>query len=125
VPAAARRCASSGCRRPQASTHRVRLAQPAQRVAHYYYYALGHFAKFVRPGAWRVASTELAGIQSVAFQNPDCSIVVVVYNANATEQPVNVVRAGLHFMYTVPSRSLMTFLWATHETCVAPPNDPA
>ena len=89
------------------------------------YYALGHFSKFVRPGAWRVSSTELAGIQSVAFQNPDCSIVVVVYNADPISQPINVVRAKRHFMYTVPGQSLMTFTWATGETCAAPPNDPA
>jgi len=43
------------------------------------YWTNGHYAKFVKPGAVRVASTEQVGdITTVAYQNTDGSTVVVV-----------------------------------------------
>lgn len=46
------------------------------------YYCLGHFSKFIRPGAVRVKSlvTGAADFKQVAFQNPDGRIAVSIYN---------------------------------------------
>jgi glucosylceramidase len=45
------------------------------------YYYIGHFSKFIKPGAKRIgASTNRTQLQTTAFANPDGSIVVVVMN---------------------------------------------
>ena len=52
------------------------------------YYTLGHLARFVRPGAVRIASTSFGTtgwngqIMDVAFRNPDGSTALVVHNEN-------------------------------------------
>jgi len=50
------------------------------------YYYIGHFARFVRPGAQRIlCSTTRDALEATAFVNPDGSVAVVVLNR--TEQP--------------------------------------
>jgi glucosylceramidase len=52
------------------------------------YYYIGHFSKFVRPGAHRIAvSANRAALQSTAFVNKDGGIVVIVMNT--TDQPMS------------------------------------
>lgn len=52
------------------------------------YYYIGHFSKFVRPGARRIAvSTNRAQLQTTAFVNKDGAIVVIVMNT--TDQPLS------------------------------------
>jgi glucosylceramidase len=51
------------------------------------YYYIGHFSKFVKPGARRIAaSTNRTSLQSTAFVNKDGGIVVIVMNT--TDQPI-------------------------------------
>ncbi|HXB95805.1 MAG TPA: glycoside hydrolase family 30 beta sandwich domain-containing protein, partial [Puia sp.] len=51
------------------------------------YYYIGHFSKFVRPGARRIAvSSNRVALQTTAFVNKDGSIVVIVMNT--TDQPM-------------------------------------
>lgn len=51
------------------------------------YYYIGHFSKFVRPGAKRIAvSTNRPILQSTGFLNKDGSVVVIVMNS--TDQPM-------------------------------------
>jgi glucosylceramidase len=51
------------------------------------YYYLGHFSKYVKPGAKRIAvSTNRPALQSTGFLNPDGSMVVIVMNT--TDQPL-------------------------------------
>jgi glucosylceramidase len=52
------------------------------------FYYIGHFSKFVRPGARRIAvSANRAALQTTAFVNKDGSIVVIVMNT--TDQPMS------------------------------------
>jgi len=52
------------------------------------YYYIGHFSKFIRPGAKRiVSSASRSQLLTTAFKNPDGSVAVVVMNQ--TNQPVN------------------------------------
>ena len=45
------------------------------------YYYIGHFSKFVRPGAKRIASSpSRSQLLSTAFVNPDGKVSVVVMN---------------------------------------------
>ena len=52
------------------------------------YYYIGHFSKFIRPGARRiVASANRDALQTTAFRNPDGSVAVVVLNT--TDKPLD------------------------------------
>jgi glucosylceramidase len=52
------------------------------------FYYIGHFSKFIRPGAQRVVSSAtIDTIQTTAFRNPDGSLAVVVLNTTDKEQP--------------------------------------
>jgi glucosylceramidase len=52
------------------------------------YYYIGHFSKFIRPGAKRIISNSTSnGIITTAFQNTNGSIVIVVMNV--TDNPID------------------------------------
>ena len=52
------------------------------------YYYIGHFSKFIQPGAKRICTTtSRSTIESTSFQNPDGKIVTVVMNK--TEAPID------------------------------------
>ena len=63
-------------------------AKTGEGTLHYMnsYYYIGHFSKFIRPGAKRIAcSSSREQLLSTAFQNPDGTMVVIVMNEDATE----------------------------------------
>jgi glucosylceramidase len=75
------------------------------------YAALGHFARFVQPGAQRVlcAATREA-LDCTAFVNPDASVATVVLNRGDAAQHF-VLRVGGHaFAAHLPGHALATFL---------------
>ena len=56
------------------------------------YYYIGHFSKFIRPGAKRITSNSTSnGLITTAFQNTDGSIIIVVMNItdNAFDYSIN------------------------------------
>ncbi|HLV86903.1 MAG TPA: glycoside hydrolase family 30 beta sandwich domain-containing protein [Candidatus Sulfotelmatobacter sp.] len=77
------------------------------------YYVLAHLSKFVVPGAVRIDSNPSTGggIEDVAFQNPDGSIVLFVLNAGSGSQPFAVNWNAMYFNYTLPAQSVATFMW--------------
>ena len=77
------------------------------------YYALAHASAFVRPGAYRIASTSgLAGLSSVAFRNSDDqSIVVLVLNGNPQANTFSLQWSQKTLQYTLPPSSVATFIW--------------
>ena len=77
------------------------------------YFALGHASKFVRPDARRIASsTDVNGLQSVAFQNPgDGSQVLVVLNTRSSSRSFAVHENTTWFRYKLPPNSVVTFAW--------------
>ena len=81
------------------------------------YYTIGHLARFVRPGATRIASTSFGTtgwngqIMDVAFRNPDGSTALVVHNENDDPRTVAVAVEGRQFEYTLPGGALATFTW--------------
>ena len=77
------------------------------------YYVLGHFSRFVRPGAERVGSSLAQdGVESVAFQNADDgTIALIASNANAEPRMITVRQAGRSFNYQMPPQSAATFVW--------------
>jgi glucosylceramidase len=81
------------------------------------YYTLGHLARFVRPGAVRIASTSFGTtgwngqVMDVAFRNPDGSTVLVAHNENDNPSTFAVREGDQAFTYTLPGGALATFVW--------------
>jgi glucosylceramidase len=81
------------------------------------YYTLGHLARFVRPGAYRIASTSFGTtgwngqIMDAAFRNPDGSTALVVHNENDDPRTFAVAEGDWSFDYTLPGGALATFTW--------------
>ena len=81
------------------------------------YYTLGHLARFVKPGAVRIASTSFGTtgwngqVMDVAFRNPDGSTVLVAHNENDNPSTFGVREGGQAFTYTLPGGALATFTW--------------
>ena len=70
-------------------------------------------AKFVRPGAGRIASpTYGAGnIQTVAFRNPDGSRALALFNGSAAGRKVQIVEGNAGLTYAVPAGAVATLIW--------------
>jgi hypothetical protein len=76
------------------------------------YYVLGHLAKFVPPGAYRIASdANTNALENVAFVNPDGSKVLVVLNPGQDSTTFDVRWNGQYFSYSLPAQSVATFKW--------------
>jgi len=76
------------------------------------YYALAHASRFVRSGAHRIGSTTgVAGLESVAFRNPDSSKVLIVVNTAVVERRFAMRWAGKTLMYTLPAGAVATLRW--------------
>lgn len=77
------------------------------------YYAFAHFSRFVLPGDVRVGSSETdKDLNNVAFLNPsDGSVVLVVINSHVDARGISVTQGQLGFQYTMPPRSVATFVW--------------
>ena len=57
---------------------------------HPYYYIVGQFSKFIRPGAVQVGHSSYSPLlETTAFKNPDGTIAIVVYNRSDDELPYN------------------------------------
>jgi glucosylceramidase len=83
------------------------------------FHTLGHLARFVKPGARRIASTSFGTtgwngqIMDAAFRNPDGSTALVVHNENDDPRAFAVAQGGRSFEYTLPGGALATFTWDT------------
>ncbi|MBK8882404.1 MAG: hypothetical protein IPN67_08480 [Bacteroidales bacterium] len=75
------------------------------------YYYLGHFSKFIKPGAYRVNSA--GGSQQLnfaGFQNPDGSIVLNIIN-NGDETDCKIVWKGRMAVQKLKKHSITTLKW--------------
>jgi glucosylceramidase len=80
------------------------------------FYSIAQASKFVMPGAIRIySSTQPGVVDTVAFQNPDNTQVLLSANATSQSQTVRVVLNGQHFSYAIPAKSLATFVWGANQ----------
>lgn len=78
------------------------------------YYALAHFAKFVRPGALRIHTNpdpSISNVDFVVFRNTDGSKAMVIANYNIVSKTFAIVQANKAMNYTLPARSTITVVW--------------
>ncbi len=75
------------------------------------YYYIGHFSKFIQPGAKRIScSSNRDKLQSTAFLNPDGQLVVVVLNLSDEKLPFHLSIADKAAPVTSLPHSIMTIL---------------
>ena len=80
----------------------------------YEYYMLGHFSKYVKPGAVVIQSNDPGDtFENIAFQNPDGSKVLILYSTLDTTdvQDIEVKVGNKKFKASLPRRALLTLLW--------------
>jgi glucosylceramidase len=90
------------------------VLDPASRTVEYRfeYYMYGHFSKFIRPGAVRIAASEPGtGISTTAFQHDDGAVALVVANERETDVRLTIACAGKHALVDLPARSVATLRW--------------
>jgi glucosylceramidase len=76
------------------------------------YYALGHFSRFVRPGAVRIGSDGgPSGLEQVAFRNTDGTHVLVVSNQGTAAAAFSVVTGVQTFSYQLAGGGAVTLRW--------------
>ena len=75
------------------------------------YTYLGHFSKYLLPGAKRIAFTQYTSqLEVTAFLNPDGVIVAVIMNQTVLDLPVDFRLNGEMSVIESPSESIMTVL---------------
>ncbi len=75
------------------------------------YYYLGHFSKFIRPGAKRIVSSpSRSALISTAFINPDGKVAVIVMNKSEKEVPYFLWIDGKAAETKSPPRSIQTLV---------------
>ncbi|THF72572.1 glycoside hydrolase family 30 protein [Cohnella fermenti] len=76
------------------------------------YYYIGHFSKYIRPGAVRVGwSKYTEKLQTTAFRNPDGTLAVVVLNKTDKELPYTLRSRGEIAGLSIPAHSIQTVLF--------------
>jgi glucosylceramidase len=90
------------------------------------YYELGQVSKFVAPGAVRIASNHFvryrypprqvvtAGLDDVAFRNPNGSEVLVAYDNSAAPASFAIKSHGRFVSYRLAPGATATFIWQVH-----------
>ncbi len=81
------------------------------------YYVLGHLAKYVQTGAYRIQSNSYGSgnLEDVAFKNPDGSVAVLVFNGGSSPFQFNLNWKGQTASYTLPAGAVATMYWAAHS----------
>ncbi len=75
------------------------------------YYYIGHFSKYVKRGAHRIATTKYSdSIQTCAFENPDGSLVAVVANISDDELPAVIRHNNVCTKTMMSAHSIATML---------------
>jgi glucosylceramidase len=88
------------------------------------YYYLGHFSRFIKPGAKRVlCAASRKDLESTSFVNPDGSVAVVVMNRTETTIRFLLRLDGADMATELPPRSIATYL--SDRQTLAQPTTPA
>lgn len=76
------------------------------------YYTMAHFSKFIRPGAVRIGYECLdKDIMITAAQNPDKSIVLIVFNPSESEKAYHVSLDEKELNSTIHAKSIQTIVF--------------
>ncbi|MFT5250398.1 MAG: glucosylceramidase [bacterium] len=76
------------------------------------YYYIGHFSKFIKPGALRVSTTtSRSAIESTSFKNKDGKIVTVVMNKTDTKIEYKLTIGSSETVLEIAPRAMQTLIY--------------
>ncbi len=76
------------------------------------YYYIGHFSKFIEPGAKRVSTTvSRSTLESTSFQNPDGQIVTVIMNRTDETIPFKLITGELETSLEIAPHAMHTMVY--------------
>jgi len=76
------------------------------------YYYIGHFSKFIKPGAHRISTTtSRSHLLATSFINPDGSVATIVMNQGDTEISYNFMVGADEVELVSPARSMQTLVY--------------
>lgn len=76
------------------------------------YYYIGHFSKFIKPGAKRIAAAaSRSQLLTTAFENPDGQIIAIVMNQSDKEVKYNLVAGTEGAEVTILPRAIQTLVY--------------
>jgi glucosylceramidase len=76
------------------------------------YYYIGHFSKFIKPGALRLSTTaSRTTIESTSFQNPDGRIVTVVMNPQDQSVAYKLIVGDSESAFEIEPRAMQTIIY--------------
>lgn len=76
------------------------------------YYYIGHFSKFIEPGAKRVSTTvSRSTLESTSFQNPDGQTVTVVMNKTDQTTPFKLIVGDVEVSLEIAAHAMHTILY--------------
>ena len=82
-------------------------------IVHDSYYYIGHFSKYVAKGAKRIGSSKFNGnLETVAFKNPDGSVVSVVLNRTDDDMKFTFRIGGQQVDCTAEAHSIATYIFS-------------
>lgn len=75
------------------------------------FYYIGHFSKFIKSGAQRIAYSKYSSdIEVVAFKNPDNSIAIILLNRNNFNKEYNLVFKDIVLHDNLDSHAIVSYL---------------
>ncbi len=75
------------------------------------YYYIGHFSKYIMPGAKRIHSSKFSEkISAIAFKNPDNSVIINLLNTNNYNIEYNLCYNNCVFHDNLDSHAIVTFI---------------
>ena len=81
-------------------------------IVHDSYYYIGHFSKYVMPGAKRIGSSRYTdAIETVSFKNPDGSVVTVLLNRTEQAKPAVISVSGKLIKTELEPHSIATYVF--------------
>lgn len=85
------------------------------------YYTVAHMSKVTRYGSVRIASTgsNANDMSFAAFQNPDNTYSIVLYNSSSSTKSFDIVFQNKSFSYTLSGKTAISYLWK--DDVVNPP----
>lgn len=76
------------------------------------YFYIGHFSKFIRPGAKRIGTAaSRSQLLSTSFRNEDGSMVTVVMNTSNAPVTFRLLVAGQSASVTIPARAIQSLIY--------------
>lgn len=91
------------------------IADARTNTVHYQssFWAMGHFSRFIKPGATRIHSELPAGscLEKTAFINPDQSVAMVVLNRSDDAEAFECTLRGHAVRMLMPAHAIATVVW--------------